>query len=82
MDVFTYVTGDMVTEDVVQKYPEAAIALIECGMGCVSCPASAGESLEQAAMVHGLDPEEVVNYVNQRMTELGVAPEGIQMNWE
>ena len=82
MEVFTYVTGDMLTGDVVQKYPEAAIALIECGMGCVSCPASAGETLEQAAQVHGLDPAEVLDYVNERMTDLGVAPEGVQMNWE
>ena len=79
---FTYVTEDMVTGDVVQKYPEAAIALIECGMGCVSCPASAGETLRDAAMVHGLEPEEVIEYVNKRMTEMGVAPEGIQFNWQ
>ena len=36
METKTYVTEDMLTGDIVLKYPEAAIALMECGMGCVS----------------------------------------------
>ena len=80
METKTYVTEDMLTGDVVLKYPEAAIALMECGMGCVSCPASAMESLKDASMVHGLDPDEVIRYVNERLAELGVDPDGIQLN--
>ena len=75
-----YITEDMLTGDIVLKYPEAAIALMECGMGCVSCPASAAESIHDAALVHGLDPQEVIRYVNDRLAELGVDPEGIQTN--
>ena len=75
-----YVTEDMLTGDVVQKFPEAAIALMECGMGCVSCPASALESLHDAALVHGLDPQEVIGYVNDRLTEMGVSEDGVQLN--
>ena len=80
MEGKVYVTDDMLTGDVVQKYPEAAIALMECGMGCVSCPAAAAESLHDAALVHGLDPQEVIDYVNGRLAELGVAVEGVQLN--
>ena len=80
METKTYVTEDMLTGDIVLKYPEAAIALMECGMGCVSCPASAAECLRDAAMVHGLDPEEVINYVNERLAQLGVDPAGVQTN--
>ena len=41
---------------------------MECGMGCVSCPAAQNETLEEAAMVHGLPAEEVLNYVNERIS--------------
>ncbi len=80
MEKTVYVTKEMLTGDIVLKYPEAAIALMECGMGCVSCPASAAESLWDAALVHGLEPEEVINYVNERLAELGVDPEGVRPN--
>ena len=38
--------------------------LMNIGMHCVGCPASQGESIEEAALVHGLDPEELVNQIN------------------
>lgn len=34
--------------------------LMQSGMHCVGCPASIGESLEEACMVHGIDCEEVL----------------------
>ena len=34
--------------------------LMEAGMHCVGCPASIGESLEEACQVHGLDADEVL----------------------
>ncbi len=34
--------------------------LMQCGMHCVGCPSSIMESLEQACMVHGLDPDQVL----------------------
>jgi hybrid cluster-associated redox disulfide protein len=33
---------------------------MQCGMHCVGCPSSIGESLEEACMVHGLDADEVL----------------------
>ena len=30
-----------------------AVVLMECGMHCVGCPASIGETLEEACAVHG-----------------------------
>ena len=35
--------------------------LMQCGMHCVGCPSSIGESLEMACMVHGLDVEQVLS---------------------
>ena len=34
------------------------------GMHCVGCPASVGESVEEASMVHGLDAESLVQDLN------------------
>lgn len=39
------------------------------GMHCLGCPASQAESIEDACMVHGLDPDEVIGAVNARINE-------------
>ena len=37
------------------------------GMHCLGCPASQMESLEDACMVHGFDPAQVVEAINERI---------------
>ena len=37
-----------------------AYILMQCGMHCVGCPSSIGESLEEACIVHGLDADAVM----------------------
>ena len=37
------------------------------GMGCISCPAAAMESIGDASMVHGLDGDQVVDYLNDTL---------------
>ena len=34
------------------------------GMHCLGCPASQGESLEEAAMVHGMDVDELMKQIS------------------
>ena len=50
-----------------------AYILMQCGMHCVGCPSSIGESLEEACAVHGLDPEDVLasiqEYLDSREAE-------------
>lgn len=41
-----------------------AVVLMECGMHCVGCPSSVGESLEEACMVHGLNADDVLAKIN------------------
>lgn len=58
------VTKDMLIGEIVQmneKYPEI---LLEAGMHCLGCPASAGESLEEACAVHGIDVDELLDKLN------------------
>lgn len=38
---------------------------MEMGMHCLGCPASRGESLEEACVVHGVDVEEMVQKLNE-----------------
>lgn len=61
------VTGDMIMGDILRKYPEAAPALMECGMHCLGCPSSQMESLADACMVHGLNVEDVLKAVNNEL---------------
>jgi len=68
-DIKTFVNKEMLVGDAIREFPAAIYALMDCGMGCVSCPAALGESLQDAAMVHGLNPDEVVDYVNHVLTE-------------
>ena len=41
-----------------------AAILMAAGMHCVGCPSSAGESLEEACMVHGMDADQVMKRIN------------------
>ena len=42
-----------------------AVILMQSGMHCVGCPASIGESLEEACMVHGIDCDTVLNQIKE-----------------
>ena len=45
------ITKDMLLGEILDKYPELAQVLMNCGMHCVSCFAAAMENLEEACLV-------------------------------
>ena len=49
------VSKDMIIADILNINPGLMGVLVEAGMHCVGCPSAQGESLEEAAMVHGMD---------------------------
>lgn len=55
---------EVLVAELVQKHPELVEPLMMMGMHCISCFASQLETLGEAAMVHGLDPDEVVEDLN------------------
>ncbi len=63
------VTADMLVGDIITKHPLAAQFLMECGMGCIHCPASQMESLSEACAVHGIDGEEITDALNDYLLE-------------
>ena len=58
------VTKDMLIGELVSKYPETIEILMGAGMHCLGCPSSQMESLAEAAMVHGIDVNELINRLN------------------
>lgn len=59
------VTKDTVIGQILQDKPESIGTLMSYGMGCVMCPASQMETLEEASMVHGLDVNLLVDALNK-----------------
>ena len=53
------VNKDTTIGEVIQIDAGVIPILMGAGMHCVGCPSSAGETLEEAAMVHGIDGEEI-----------------------
>ena len=51
------ITKDMLIGEILQLNPNMAGVLMAGGMHCVGCPSSQGESLEEAAYVHGIDAD-------------------------
>ena len=60
----TKVTKDMVIGELLRMDPEIAGVLVAGGMHCVGCPSAQAETLEEAALVHGIEPDVLVARVN------------------
>lgn len=58
------VTKEMTIGELLMKYPNVAPILMEIGMHCLGCPSAQAESLEDAAMVHGMDADLLVEKIN------------------
>lgn len=59
------ITKEMTIGEVISKNPNAAEILMSFGMGCVGCPSAQGESVEDAAEVHGLSLEALLEKLNK-----------------
>ena len=58
------VTKDMLIGQLLQVDANIAPILMRAGMHCLGCPSSQMESLEEAAMVHGLDAQVLEDQIN------------------
>ena len=63
------VSKDMLIGQLLQIDANIAPILMRAGMHCLGCPSSQMESLEEAAMVHGLDVDVLVNQSNDSLGE-------------
>ena len=60
----TSITKDMTIGDILDADRETIPFFLEMGMHCLGCPASRGESVEEACAVHGVDADELVKKIN------------------
>ena len=58
------VTKEMTIGQLLMEHPTVAPVLMEVGMHCLGCPSSQMETIEEAAMVHGIDADELVQTIN------------------
>ena len=61
----TTVKKEMLISEVLHIDRGLAPILMRHGMNCVGCPSAQHESLEQAAVVHGMDADAIVEEMNQ-----------------
>ena len=59
------ITKQTLMGDMLEYDRGIAVILMQSGMHCVGCPASIGESLEEACMVHGIDSDEVLAQIKE-----------------
>ncbi|MFR1708611.1 MAG: DUF1858 domain-containing protein [Clostridium sp.] len=55
------VTKEMTIGEIIRQNEKAAEVLMNFGMGCVGCPSSQAETLEEACMVHGLEIDDLLS---------------------
>ena len=63
------VTKEMTIGELLMTYPNVAPILMEMGMHCLGCPSAQAESIGDAAFVHGIDPEVLVEKINAFLKE-------------
>lgn len=59
------ITKDMTIAEVVRMKENAPEILMSFGMGCIGCPSAQAESIEDAAKVHGLNLETLLEALNK-----------------
>ena len=58
------VTPDMTIGELLRLDENIVPILMRAGMHCIGCPSAQGESLAEAAMVHGLDAQVLEDQIN------------------
>ncbi len=65
------VTKDTLIGEALMLDMNIADILMDAGMHCVGCPASQGESIEEACQVHGMECENLVKDINEYLAKKG-----------
>ena len=60
------ITKSMLIGDIVSKYPEVVPTMLDHGMHCIGCHVATWETLEQAALSHGIDADNLVKELNKK----------------
>ncbi len=58
------ITKDTIIGNILDIAPQTAPLFLSIGMHCLGCPSSRGETVEQACLVHGVDPDALLEQLN------------------
>ena len=59
---------DMVIGDIIRKYPDTAVIMMQYGLHCVGCMVAALESIEEGCKAHGMEDksiDELIKMMNE-----------------
>ena len=59
------INKEMIIGDLLEIDRGVAAILMSAGMHCVGCPSAQGETLEEAAFVHGMDIDSLISEINE-----------------
>lgn len=63
------ISKDMIIADLIKVDPNIVAILMRAGMHCVGCPSAQGETLAEAAMVHGIDANTLESQINDYLAQ-------------
>lgn len=75
MEEAPQVAKDTMIGELLQIDTNIAPILFGIGMHCLGCPASQMETIEEAAMVHGINPQDLVDEINKFLVKENAAAE-------
>jgi len=59
------INKDTKIEKIIQSYPKAIKVFEKYNFHCINCPAARLETIEQGAMVHNIDIDELIKELNK-----------------
>ena len=63
------ISKDMTIGELLRLDENIVPILMRAGMHCIGCPSAQGESLEEAAMVHGIDADVLAAQINDFLAD-------------
>lgn len=63
-------TKDMKISEILELDNGVAPIMMRAGMHCLGCPSSQAETLEEAAYVHSIDLNQLLNNINEHLKSL------------
>jgi len=72
------ITKDMRIAEVVGKYPDTLMVFLQYGLGCIGCQIARYETIEEGALVHGIDVEQLVADLNAAVEEAKAEEEAVE----
>ncbi len=61
------VTKTMTFGEILNRYPEAGRIIMSQGLHCIGCGMAFQETLEQGAIMHGINPDKLVKEINKEI---------------